>query len=408
MKIRHMAYILAFVLALIPATVAAQQDTVPARIAYQGYLTNTDGDPANGTTSVAFSLYDDEADGTQVWQETQQGVVFTEGVFSVHLGSVVSLSEVSFDRPLWLGVVVATQGGSVVLEPRVPFSAVPYAMSVRGLRFMPGTSQVAPSPNLIGGHIANDVADDAINGATIGGGGVASEPNVVTADFGTIGGGLNNRAGSVATVGGGSGNVAGARATVAGGSSNMANGDRSTVGGGIGNEASAERATVGGGANNTASGDRATISGGENNTADRYATVGGGQVNTADGFSATIGGGTSNVASGEYATVAGGQGNEASGNHSVVGGGRDNRATGLLSMVPGGFQTYATGFVSFAAGYNARAVHDGAFVWTDSEGIPVPFSSTAEDQFLIRAAGGVGIGNNAPRGRLHLTETDIG
>ena len=161
----------------------------------------------------------------------------------------------------------------------------------------------------------------------------------------------------------------------------------------MGNVASHFGATIGGGVSNEASGERSTIGGGFNNTADRYATVGGGQVNTAGGFSATIGGGTLNEASGEYATVAGGQANEATGNESVVGGGRGNRATGRLAMVPGGFQSWATGFVSFAAGYNAR---------------PTPFSSTGPDQFLIRAAGGVGIGTNAPRGAMHLTETSLG
>lgn len=166
------------------------------------------------------------------------------------------------------------------------------------------------------------------------------------------------------------------------------------------------RATVGGGANNDATGDRSTISGGENNEADRYATVGGGQVNHATGFSATVGGGTSNDATGGYATVAGGQGNEATADLAVVGGGRDNRATALLAMVPGGFQCHATGFAAFAAGYNARAIHDGSFVWTDSAGIPVPFTSTAQDQFLVRAAGGVGINTNAPQGALHTQAPD--
>lgn len=391
-----------FSLVVTPTTQAQDPFEIPQAIAYQGYLTNTDGDAANGNAPVIFRLYDQITGGAALWQETQSNVVFVDGVFSVHLGSVESLADVSFDRPLWLGVSVA---GSVELAPRVALVAVPYAFSVRGLRVEPGASQITPSPNLIGGYAGNQAAEG-VSGATIGGGGTDQNENLVTVDFGTVGGGVNNQAGSLATVGGGSDNVAGARATVAGGSNNMATGQRSTVGGGIGNEAGEERSTVGGGGNNTAGGDRATVSGGENNTADRYATVGGGQVNNADGFSATIGGGTSNVASGEYATVSGGQGNEAIADFAAIGGGRDNRATALLAMVPGGFQNHATGFVSFAAGYNARAVHDGAFVWTDTEGIPVPFSSTGEDQFLIRAAGGVGIGTNTPQGALHTQAPD--
>ncbi len=265
----------------------------------------------------------------------------------------------------------------------------------------------ANCPNLIGGFNGNSVTSGVV-AATIAGGGPtdpndASTSNDVRDNFGTIGGGGGNVVGNdddgdptqqeFATVGGGRDNIAGgAHATIGGGRNNSAEGLDSAVGGGDGNVAAEERCTVAGGFHNDASG--------------RFGFVGGGQVNNASGFSATIGGGTSNIASGDYATVAGGQSNEATTNLSFIGGGRDNRAEALLAMVPGGFQCHATGFVSFAAGYNARAVHDGAFVWTDTAGIPVPFSSTAEDQFLIRAAGGVGINTNTPQGALHTQAPD--
>lgn len=64
--------------------------------------------------------------------------------------------------------------------------------------------------------------------------------------------------------------------------------------------------------------------------------------------------------------------------------------------MPGGNLNTAAGTNSFAAGRQARANHDGAFVWADSTF--VDFLSTAPNQFLIRAAGGVGIGANNPGG----------
>ena len=356
---RFFSYALA--LALLTGLLAAGSAQAQT-IAYQGYLTNDEGTPANGNGTIVFRLYDAAAGGTLVWQEQQTGVAVADGLFSVQLGSVEPFGDVPFGRPLWLGVSIGGQD----LNPRVPLTAVPYAMNVRGLRVLPGGG-ANQSPSLIGGHAANRV--DAIEGAVIGGGGGSESA-------------LQNRV--------------------------TEEGSYATIGGGIGNVASDFGATIGGGDSNEAPGEHSTIGGGFTNTASEAATVGGGQGNTADGFSATIGGGTSNVASGEYATVAGGEFNEATGDHSYVGGGRDNRATGMLATVPGGFQSWATGFVSFAAGYNARAAHDGAFVWTDTEGIPTPFSSTGPDQFLIRAAGGVGIGTNAPRGALHLTETSLG
>ena len=103
------------------------------------------------------------------------------------------------------------------------------------------------------------------------------------------------------------------------------------------------------------------------------ATVGGDQTNAATGEGATVSGGIGNVASGMSATVAGGFSNEAAGNH------------------------------SFAAGHRAKAAHAGAFVWGDTAN--EDFISTADDQFLIRAAGGVGIGTNIPARMLEIADT---
>ena len=56
---------------------------------------------------------------------------------------------------------------------------------------------------------------------------------------------------------------------------------------------------------------------------------------------------------------------------------------------------FATNY-AFAAGRRAKANHQGAFVWGDSTFADI--ASTANNQFLIRAAGGVGIGTNNPAG----------
>jgi hypothetical protein len=92
-----------------------------------------------------------------------------------------------------------------------------------------------------------------------------------------------------------------------------------------------------------------------------------------------VGGGTHNTADGYYATV---------------GGGWENKANGQFSTVPGGNFNQAGGDYSFAAGRMAHADHDGSFVWGDSE--QADFISTSSNQFLIRAAGGVGIKTNSP------------
>ncbi|MDW8310319.1 MAG: hypothetical protein RMK20_13175, partial [Verrucomicrobiales bacterium] len=248
--------------------------------------------------------------------------------------------------------------------------------NTRALRLEPN----ATSPNVIAGSGANAIGGTVV-GATISGGGALSylgapATNRVTDDFGTVGGGANNQAGNAAgattdayfaTVGGGAGNIAsGVSSTIGGGAENLASQNDTTVAGGYQNGAVGLRSTVGGGHFNHAQSDYATVGGGQNNEASGgYSTVGGGQNNRAATLGATVGGGIGNVAAGQAATVPGGLGNSASGNG------------------------------SFAAGQNAQALHNGSFVWADSQATPppfpqgLPFASVANDEFAIRARGGV-------------------
>lgn len=167
------------------------------------------------------------------------------------------------------------------------------------------------------------------------------------------------------------------------------------VGGGLSNTASNQWSTVGGGRNNTASGFRSAVGGGTYNTAsDNYSAIGGGLINTASSVASTVGGGRYNQARGSYSMVAGGGGLTASDSNSAI---------GIASAIPGGRRNIAAGEFSFAAGLRAQANHDGCFVWADST--DADYTSTADDQFLIRANGGVGIGTNGPAAQLHVTST---
>ena len=227
----------------------------------------------------------------------------------------------------WLEIAVRCAGDAeyVTLSPRQPLTPAPYALALPGL----WTQQNDTSPNVIGGYSGNSVTAG-VYGATIGGGGASDYTNVVTGSFSTVGGGRANTAGKWG-------------ATVAGGVENKATGESSTIGGGNGNTASAYVATVSGGGANIASAGGATVGGGmQNNSSGGQATVGGGVDNTASGYAATVPGGSGNTAQGDY---------------------------------------------SFAAGRRARANHQGAFVWADST--DADFPSTADNQFAVRATGGV-------------------
>ena len=237
--------------------------------------------------------------------------------------------------------------------------------------FGPGYSVIySNAPNVIAGAAVNGVAPG-VYGASIGGGGLTAAyvdsgagyvfagavSNYVASPFGTIAGGLANviqTNASYATIGGGYGNTIQSNAIYAVISGGYLNTNR----GGYG-------AAVGGGDQNTASG--------------QMATVAGGNENTASGFISAIGGGQRNISAGEYATV---------------GGGTLNIASNFYATVPGGNANAAVGHYSFAAGNRAKALHEGAFVWADSQS--ADFSSTAANEFAIRAAGGVRLSDTTP------------
>jgi hypothetical protein len=104
------------------------------------------------------------------------------------------------------------------------------------------------------------------------------------------------------------------------------------------------------------------------------------------------------AAGGTFASIGGGVDNQAAGFVSTIAGGAHGRAIGSYSTVLGGTGNYAGGSTSVAGGRGAH-VRDateaghvdgdgGTFVWSDST---PGFTSTASNQFLVRAHGGVGI-----------------
>ena len=225
---------------------------------YQGRLTDG-GSPASGDYDLQFALYDDATGGAQAGGTiVKEDVAVSDGLFAVLLDFG---DGVFTGGGRWLDIAVragASTGAFTALSPRQELTPAPYALALPGLYTQPNET----STNLIGGFSGNSVTSGVV-GATIGGGGATSTENSVSANYGTVGGGLFNIAsGEAATIGGGQINAAGGFATVGGGQNNTASDWNSTVGGGFGNVANRESSAVGGGSGNTASGSYATVSGG--------------------------------------------------------------------------------------------------------------------------------------------------
>jgi hypothetical protein len=118
--------------------------------------------------------------------------------------------------------------------------------NTRALRIEWAGADSVFTSNMIGGNSHNAVTPARVGG-TIGGGGRDEYPNLVLDHFGTVGGGVGNRAGS---------NLIGSTwgATVSGGAGNTADGTNATIGGGTSNTASGASSTIPGGSSNSALG----------------------------------------------------------------------------------------------------------------------------------------------------------
>jgi hypothetical protein len=122
---------------------------------------------------------------------------------------------------------------------------------------------------------------------------------------------------------------------------------------------------------------------------------------------ATIGGGIGNVANASVGTIAGGERGTIATNayNAFIGGGAWNLIEAGDAVIPGGRNNRVgpNGYSSFAGGLQAFANHFGTFIWND--GASGTFASTANYQFLVHAAGGVGIGTTSPGAQLEVRTT---
>ena len=343
-------------------------------ISVQGLIKDSDGVPIVDPVDLEFAIFDADVGGNLAAGPFGPiNVTPNIGVVSTKFGPVDPSVFDGCDPSLpcrWLEVSVDGNALSRIEMVTAPATSEQLNVPASGtpaIRVEP----TAGTPNIISGFDGNSVTPGIV-GATIGRGVVTGSGgfDLITDDYGTISGGHSNQAGD---------NDGAPRnplaPTIGGGTHNLALDAHSTVGGGFGNEVSGARSTVAGGNRNATSGTQSSI-----------------------------GGGDQNVAGAAHATIAGGRLNISSADSSTVGGGKQNIAGGRWSTVPGGRDNTAAGDYSFAVRRRAKANHEGTYGWADSE--DADFASTGNDQFLIQAAGGVGIGTNSPRAPLHVVSDD--
>ncbi|PKK82952.1 MAG: hypothetical protein CVT49_11210 [candidate division Zixibacteria bacterium HGW-Zixibacteria-1] len=159
---------LTLVLLLIFTLVSAE---VPQTINYQGYLTDSGGNPVpDNNYLMKFKIYGSEAGNDSLWWSGFQTIAVTNGSFIYHLGSLIPLPDDLFtDTVRYLGITV---GVDPEITPRTRLTSVAYSyQSLRsdsaGYAFDIANNSVTGSKILNHSITFDDIGYDEIRGENI-------------------------------------------------------------------------------------------------------------------------------------------------------------------------------------------------------------------------------------------------
>jgi len=101
---------------------------VPAKINYQGFITNSAGEPITASISIKFRIFDAESGGNLLWEE-EQTINVNKGLYNVILGTGTTRVG-SFKPSLFLGEGrwIETVISNEPLTPRREITSVAYSM----------------------------------------------------------------------------------------------------------------------------------------------------------------------------------------------------------------------------------------------------------------------------------------
>jgi hypothetical protein len=122
--------VLAMVFVLLAGAMAAQAQSVPPLVNYQGLLTDAAGKPQTGTKKLEFNLYDAATGGNKVWgPQVFETVPLVNGMFNVILGTTdaggKSIADAFSAKDRYLGMKVDS---GTELVPRQQILSTPFAI----------------------------------------------------------------------------------------------------------------------------------------------------------------------------------------------------------------------------------------------------------------------------------------
>lgn len=334
-------YLFLTALAVFLAASTAVQ-AIPQLMNYQGVLTDASGDPVTTPTDMVFAIWNDRVAGDSLWSETQLVTPDTNGLFSVLLGSVSPIPDSSLADSAFLSLKVNTDPE---MAPRTALASVAYAYRVNSLEGAKGgelIGSVVWADSLASFDIPMMYLFDAPPTGSYTRPIIARAPdrNDWGLRYNTVPGLIESfafyQSGTILSI------------------------DMLQHRVGIRTDSPEADLDVGG----VVKGQVAEF----------------GTFSTRSGQKSALGGGGSNSAIADFATVSGGS---------------QNTAAGEGASVPGGLRNNALGRTGLAAGYCARANHDGAMVLsaTASTVFHDSVSSGGDGQFVIRADSGIYLTN---------------
>src|SRR3989344_1081434 len=129
-------FALIIIFATVSQSVNAASSSFNKEINYQGKLTDSSGVlVGDGDYNMFFRIYTASSGGNAIWSEsrtsTSTAVTVTNGLFSVLLGDITSISSLNFNQDLYLGVSIgatsSTPTWDAEMSPRKQFGTVPSA-----------------------------------------------------------------------------------------------------------------------------------------------------------------------------------------------------------------------------------------------------------------------------------------
>ncbi|WP_420644965.1 hypothetical protein [Candidatus Leptofilum sp.] len=132
-----------------PEAPLAPAATVGDGITYQGYLTDENGVPLNGTITMRFVIFNDAVAGSTLWDSGDMNVTVNDGLFDTYLSIDTDIFN---GEELWVSQIVDGE----TLTPRQEIAPVPMAHTLRPGAVVKGTANALPNNYMLEVHMNND------------------------------------------------------------------------------------------------------------------------------------------------------------------------------------------------------------------------------------------------------------